>query len=679
LIRPTAERVRVVTASTVGILVGGTAFVLTLLNFGTDLGRSARSLRFGSNFFDLQARALIDGHLYVPQGSLGIEGFVRHGHTYMYFGPFPALLRIPVLLLTNDFNGKMSLVSMGIAWIVFAVMAARLTWLVRDCLYGERPVGWFDGLLAGIFLAAVTGGTVLTFDASLPWVYHEVYLWSTALVVSSMYWMVRLALEPTPYVLRWLLVVSTCAVLTRTPAGWGVCIGVLALGLWMRYGRSQEQRRLVARWVLVVGGLPLAIGIALNMAKFGNVLLFPLHDQVWTQVNEHRRDALKINGGSITGLQFFTTSLVNYFNPGGIRFVDYFPWITLPPENARAYGGAFIDQSYRTGSVSAFSTLLLMLSLVSVPVLLRRGRGLKLQALRAPALAAFLMTGGVMAYGYVAYRYTSEFVPALVLGGSIGLWFVAARISHAGRLARWVRWPTVALMAGFTGFAILANMAVGFATAAETYRGAPLQRYVAMQLDSGGGFPGLVTRSDALPPDQPGTDQLHIRGDCDGLYLNTGDAYERWVLVEGRSHVVQVEFDRRFKASKTLLFTVHGIHDRTVWLQTYPKHVAQVVLENEDGTFYGPLFSPVLGQPVRIGVGPDSSLGYAAVSSSPGGFVGYLPIAEWSRNWVNENGWVQDDVPANVTANGFTVKPEQGLPLPLCERVARDAGIELGS
>ena len=46
----------------------------------------------------------------------------------------------------------------------------------------------------------------------------------------------------------------------------------------------------------------------------------------------HRREALEVNGGSITGPQFFQTALVNYFRLDGIRFVDYFPWITLPAE-----------------------------------------------------------------------------------------------------------------------------------------------------------------------------------------------------------------------------------------------------------------------------------------------------------------------------------------------------------
>ena len=34
-------------------------------------------------------------------------------------------------------------------------------------------------------------------------------------------------------------------------------------------------------------------------------------------------------------------------------------------------------------------------------------------------LVSILITGGVMGYGYYATRYSSEFVPAFVLGGAI--------------------------------------------------------------------------------------------------------------------------------------------------------------------------------------------------------------------------------------------------------------------
>src|SRR6202035_1263560 len=47
---------------------------------------------FQGNFFDLQARAIFHGHLSLPNGVLGIEGFVHQGRTYTYFGLFPSII-----------------------------------------------------------------------------------------------------------------------------------------------------------------------------------------------------------------------------------------------------------------------------------------------------------------------------------------------------------------------------------------------------------------------------------------------------------------------------------------------------------------------------------------------------------------------------------------------------------
>ena len=52
-------------------------------------------------------------------------------------------------------------------------------------------------------------------------------------------------------------------------------------------------------------------------------------------------------------------------------------------------------------------------------------------ALRIPLLGCAAMTGGVIAFGHVAQRYTSEFVPLLALGATIGFVDIARRV--AGR------------------------------------------------------------------------------------------------------------------------------------------------------------------------------------------------------------------------------------------------------
>src|ERR1700729_1072700 len=51
--------------------------------------RNAYSNGYGENFYDLQSRAILSGHLYVPNGSLAIEAWTHDGHQYTYFGIFP--------------------------------------------------------------------------------------------------------------------------------------------------------------------------------------------------------------------------------------------------------------------------------------------------------------------------------------------------------------------------------------------------------------------------------------------------------------------------------------------------------------------------------------------------------------------------------------------------------------
>ena len=66
--RPSARSAQVV-ASAAGLVVGGLAFFLTLLDYGTDLTRTATRPGWFSNFYDLQAHAFLAGHLDVPAGS----------------------------------------------------------------------------------------------------------------------------------------------------------------------------------------------------------------------------------------------------------------------------------------------------------------------------------------------------------------------------------------------------------------------------------------------------------------------------------------------------------------------------------------------------------------------------------------------------------------------------------
>src|SRR5215470_16076828 len=50
-------------------------------------------------FYDAQAQSLLEGHIDVPADAIGPEAFVHGGKSYGYFGPTPALLRLPLEML----------------------------------------------------------------------------------------------------------------------------------------------------------------------------------------------------------------------------------------------------------------------------------------------------------------------------------------------------------------------------------------------------------------------------------------------------------------------------------------------------------------------------------------------------------------------------------------------------
>ncbi len=655
--------------------IGAIFYFLVLFDFGFDPGRTAVRLRFASNFFDIQATAFLKGHLDVPANSLGIEGFVVDGRTYEYFPPFPALLRIPVMLVTHEFDGRLTLPSMALAWVVLAVVAVKLLWLVRTCLRGTDPVGRGEAVLLSLVLATITGGTVLVFDAALPWAYHEVYLWATALVLGALYWLLRVTLAPTRGPIAWLLAFNVCAVLTRTTGGFATCLATLGVAGWLLTGRPHPRLRRWAWLVAATAVIPLLVAVAYNWVKFHNAYLFPLEDQVFTSVNPRRREALARNGGTITGPQFLLTGIVNYLRPDGIRFTDYFPYLTLPARPAPAYGGAFLDQSYRTGSVAAFMPLLVLTSLWGAVVSFIGKHTFAVRALRLPLLGAIAVPVGVLDYGYVTHRYTSEFVPFLVLGAIVGCCDIARRLTALR--ARWRR-VAVGVVAALAAFGLLANSATAYTAAQQTWGGDKLVQYVALQRALAGTPP--VTHSSALPSSAR-TDELHIVGNCDGLYVASGDQYQPWLAVQQRLRRARVIVGAdRLQNSLLTLFTVNGVRTSHVQVEISRQHLLRFRVTSSAGVAYGPWVSANRGEEVDLTISAHTDYGLLEVSSLPGGFVTWVPLADWDAEWHSVLSTVTVTLApaASQQADGVRLAIGATAVPPLCGDLARDAGVQVG-
>jgi hypothetical protein len=360
--------------------------------------------------------------------------------------------------------------------------------------------------------------------------------------------------------------------------------------------------------------------------------MIPLEHQQWTEQSARRRLALSMNGGSLAGPQFLPTTLVNYFRPDGIRFVPYFPFVTMPAEPAPIYAGAFIDQRYRTGSVTAFMPLLVLLALGGFVTAFRRRAGRAVTSMRIPLLGAIGITTTVMCYGYLGFRYTSEFVAVLTAAGAIGLAELTSRVAQWRPPAK--RGLLVAVVA-LAGFGMYANAAVALSTARTTGRGSGLEQLVSWQdrISSLTGNP-LATRTHIVEmlPERAAADDLYIVGDCDALFLSTGELYEPWVAVQARDMTVTVEASSAGVGAGVLrAFVIDGVTTRQLTIEVNGSDQAR--LRIGEGLYAMPTDWQALPPGGQIDLRLRADTARDTIEIDFGSWAGDLPLAEWDPDW----------------------------------------------
>lgn len=473
--------------------------------------------------FDLQARAIMHGHLWVKNGVIGLEAFRHDGHEFTYFGVFPSLIRIPFLALTSSLDGRLTAASMFFAWVAIAVFSALLLWRVRHMLRGRAPLGRAETVSYGILMATITGGSILVFLGATPWVYHEDLIWSVAL--STGFAFALLGVLETPTRRRVLLAAALllAANLNRLPTGYACLVGAGLAVLWFATGRGGEKNK---RWAWALAG---AAGVALfanwgvNFAKFGTPMGLPMQAQVWTSENLHRRQFLAANGGNYYGVKFLPSTLKAYFQPFGLRFTSVFPFITLPAAPAQAVG-VLLDAQYRTASLPASMPLMLLLTVWGVVATFARRSSRQVRELRIPVVALGLAPGVALLWGYIDPRFLGDFMPVLIIGSVIGLVDLWRRWDNRSPRHRSLALGGIALLAAFS---IAANFGMAN-TPTLQWNQAQLLNYVKMQraISNLTGHPiaGNVVQGARLPYWAP-ADEIFVVGNCRGLYISDGQDY----------------------------------------------------------------------------------------------------------------------------------------------------------
>jgi hypothetical protein len=502
-------------------LAGALALVL-LLTRGRPWELFGEGL-YTSSFYDVQADRLWRLRLDVPREVAAIEGFEIGSRTYLYFGPFLAIVRLPSAWIPG-IEGRLSAVMTLAGYVVLASAAFHLLLAGRRLVArrtGTPPVN--NSMRTALGMAAVVASPVLFLGAERT-VYHETEMWGAALALVTAALVVRTAADPSRAGVIAAAGAAAACILTRASVGTGavVAVGVLAIAL-----RTDGRRRLAAG---ATAGAIVAFGthVAVNLAKFGEPLRVPFERQTLTLLDPERAAWLAGTGNTFFKLEFLPTTLLQYLRPDALRLERLVPFVRFGPR-AEALGSYPLQTSDRAASLSTAAPLLLVTAMVGLVVLVR-WRQWRWLGLFGAAVVGAVPT---LTIGFVANRYLVDLVPALVLPAAAAVWLPVRPARGAALVA-----------GGLVALACWTNL--GLAWWLQSFRdpGFTDLRYRIDAAVFGDGRPPGVTR-DERPPGHDGA--VLVAGSCVALYVGDGDAWrvlERPVGPQRRVLVVDGPVDR---------------------------------------------------------------------------------------------------------------------------------------
>ena len=667
---PVAGRRRFYRAALLGSLVALVVDVVMLAGGHPSLVRDTGPL---GAFYDVQGRALLHGHLDVDPGAVGFEGFDIDGRTYLYFGPVPALLRLPVLAVTHGLDGRLTQLSMLLALAVLLGFGARLHWRLRALVSEDAPVDRPDAIAAFLVQVALGAGGVALFLASTPQVYYEAELWGAAFSVAAVDALVGILRRPSGRRIAWAGLLAALAVNTRFSVGLGPILALAVVGVgaaaqlrpvralaWLGPPRGQVTGRTVA-YLAAAALAALATSAAVNQAKFHRPFGFPIDKQLDSRIDPNRRALLKANGNSLFGVKYVPSTLLQTVRPDAVGAVRAFPFVGLPHAPPANVGGLRFD--LREQSLSAFTSmpLLCLLALVGLVAVVRRVPLRPLTGVLAGTLAGY---APALAIADITTRYLADLLPFLLLAGLVGL-----RVLLAGppRRRGWI----LAGVATLTLVGLATNGGAGLVfqrllnpTTSEADRAAFVRTQNDVDRALGRRARG-VHGGARLPARARGAlGDLFVVGPCAGLYVAT--LHGSWLPVErtDRSGLyrVRIRLPRPLgPAPRTLLTVGAGREQLVLTLRgTARRMLVSLSIGGRLAARSPPLAIPRRPATVVLSIDPFAGRYYATVRV--GGRTALSTPAPYDPN-------------AAVTVGGGA----QPLPsrAPVCREVARRAGLPL--
>jgi hypothetical protein len=385
---------------------------------------------FGNEFFGLvfndMLAHLVRGEVTIDPAIIRNEAYVRDGHTFAYWGIFPAFLRLPLLFLGVLHEIQIARLS---CWIAICLMAGSLVAMLAATYRLSAPTLRATLLFYCLVVGTLFAGIVVSSLASA-YVYNEPLFWAAAFSVVFNYIVLRrLLIDDMPLGARDLAVLACLAGLalnSRVLEGIGLYLSmgwILLLTLF----RGGLRKVLVPTVILAAF---VAICGSVNYLRWGSPLTFMdlrLHVQI---LESPRRFAVLNDYGALNLLRLPFAFAYYFFGTAGV--VELQP---IFPRLLNLYDGI-------EGPSSSFiltEPLPLLLAALGAASVFRRpmlgsGRG----AILAGVLVAETGSiGFLLAAEYLAMRYRMDFLPAFSLAGVLGYFVLTTRFMLSRRVVSW--------------------------------------------------------------------------------------------------------------------------------------------------------------------------------------------------------------------------------------------------
>jgi hypothetical protein len=396
--------------------VCGIHFALITRGTGHPLGEEL----LGSAF-DSLASSLLAASAEVAPEAIRWEAMEVDGRTYMYFGMWPALLRIPLDWFVPANAGQWSKSSCFLASLLtvagFGRIAARRL-VHNDSLDAEDKRFFLAVSVLGFGLA-----TPLAYLMHTGTIYHEPIIWGLCGSVWGIYFLFRL-LEPiidsAPAIdLRSLFGLSSVAgatLLARVTYGAPLylvlaCVCGFALYEALR-DEARDVRDAFAR--LAIGVTPavacLLLQLWYNFDRFGSPLTFVDYQYVAYVVNDPQSSGVMQRTGPFD-LGRLWNGFVNYFGFRAANFHGDFPWVRVAhPSYPEADLYSRIFRSHLV-SLSVVSSWIVAGASIGAFHLFTRPASL---LARLCGLAFLVQLVVVMSFFIMEQRYSLDFFPFLI-------------------------------------------------------------------------------------------------------------------------------------------------------------------------------------------------------------------------------------------------------------------------